>query len=94
MFKVFFLVGGLRPPGRGPSTSPIPKKKKKLKHVLKKILDVGVFYTSSISAMGPQSFHWKNKLCVRGGRSRLALSENIENDFFPLSMTCPQNLLT
>ena len=33
---------------------------------------------SSISAMGPHFFHWKNKLWVRGGRSRLALSENIE----------------
>ncbi len=37
---------------------------------------------SSISAMGPHFFHWKNKLWVRGGRSRLALSENIENYFF------------
>ena len=36
---------------------------------------------SSISAMGPHFFHWKNKLWVRGGRSRLALSENIENYF-------------
>ena len=43
-----------------------------------KILDIGVFYMSSISAMGPHFFHWKNKLWVRGGRSRLALSENIE----------------
>ena len=33
---------------------------------------------SSISAMGPQFFHWKSKIWVRGGRSRLALSENIE----------------
>jgi hypothetical protein len=47
-----------------------------------KILDIGVFYMSSISAMGPHCFHWKNKLWVRGGRSRLALSENIENDLF------------
>ena len=47
-----------------------------------KILDIGVFYMSSISAMGPHFFHWKNKLWVRGGRSRLALSENIENYFF------------
>ena len=37
---------------------------------------------SSISAMGPHFFHWKNKIWVRGGRSRLALSENIENYFF------------
>ena len=37
---------------------------------------------SSISAMGPHLFHWKNKLWVQGGRSRLALSENIENYFF------------
>ena len=37
---------------------------------------------SSISAMGPHFFHWKNELWVRGGRSRLALSENLENDFF------------
>ena len=36
---------------------------------------------SSISAMGPHFFRWKNKLWVRGGRSRLALSENIEHDF-------------
>ena len=36
---------------------------------------------SSISAMGPRFFHWKSKLWLRGGRSRLALSENIENDF-------------
>ena len=51
---------------------------------------------SSISAMGPHFFHWKNKLWVRGGRSRLALSENIENYFLGLSMTgsCPQNLPT
>ena len=28
--------------------------------------------------MGPHFFHWKNKLWVRGGRSRLALSENLE----------------
>ena len=47
-----------------------------------KILDIGVFYMSSISAMGPHFFHWKNKLWVRGGRSRLALSENIENYLF------------
>ena len=47
-----------------------------------KFLDIGVFYMSSISAMGPHFFHWKNKLWVRGGRSRLALSENIENYFF------------
>ena len=33
---------------------------------------------SSISAMGPHLFHWKNKLWVRGGRSRLALAENIK----------------
>ena len=33
---------------------------------------------SSISAMGPDFFHWKNKIWVRGGRSRLALSENID----------------
>ena len=46
-----------------------------------KIIDIGVFYMSSISAMGPHFFHWKNKLWVRGGRSRLALSENIENYF-------------
>ena len=50
---------------------------------IRKILDIGVFYMSSISAMGPHFFHWKNKLWVRGGRSRLALSENIENDFKP-----------
>ena len=37
---------------------------------------------SNISAMGPHLFHWKNKLWVRGGRSRLALSENIENYLF------------
>ena len=37
---------------------------------------------SSISAMGPHFFHWKNKLWVWGGRSRLALSENIGNYFF------------
>ena len=51
---------------------------------------------SSISAMGPHFFHWENKLWVRGGRSRLALSENIEIYFFRLSMTgsCPQNLPT
>ena len=36
---------------------------------------------SNISAMGPHFFHWKNKLWVRGGRSRLALSENIEHFF-------------
>ena len=48
----------------------------------RKFLDIGVFYMSSISAMGPHFFHWKNKLWVRGGRSRLALSENIENYFF------------
>ena len=36
---------------------------------------------SGISAMGPHFFHWKNKLWVRG-RSRLALSENIENYLF------------
>ena len=47
-----------------------------------KILDIGVFYMSSISAMGPPFFHWKNKLWVREGRSRLALSENIGNYFF------------
>ena len=46
-----------------------------------KIIDIGVFYMSSISAMGPHFFHWKNKLWVRGGRSRLALSENIDNYF-------------
>ena len=44
--------------------------------------DIGVFYMSSISAMGPHFFHWKNKLWVWGGRSRLALSENIKNYFF------------
>ena len=49
---------------------------------IRKILDIGVFYMSSISAMGPHFFHWKNKLWVRGGRSRLALSENKENYFF------------
>ena len=48
----------------------------------KKIIDIGVFHMSSISAMGSHFFHWKNKLWVRGGRSRLALSENIENYFF------------
>ena len=36
---------------------------------------------SSVSAMGPHFFHWKNKLWVWGGRSRLALSENIVNYF-------------
>ena len=63
---------------------------------IRKIFDIGVFYMSSISAMGPHFFHWKNKLWVRGGRSRLALSENIKNHFFRLSMTgsCPQNLPT
>ena len=45
---------------------------------IRKNLDIGVFYMSSISAMGPHFFHWKNKLWVRGGRSRLARSENIE----------------
>ena len=50
--------------------------------MFKKILAVGVFYMSSISAMGPHFFHWKNKLWVRGGRSRLARSENVENYFF------------
>ena len=62
----------------------------------RKILDIGVFYMSSISAMGPHFFHWKNKLWVRGGRSRLALSENIGFFFFRLSKTgsCPQNLPT
>merc|ERR1712015_8272 len=49
---------------------------------IRKILDIGVLYMSNISAMGPHFFHWKNKLWVRGGRSRLALSENIENYFF------------
>ena len=49
---------------------------------IRKILDIGVFYMSSISAMGPHFFHWKNKLWVRGGRSRLALSEYIENYSF------------
>ena len=49
---------------------------------IRKILDIGVFYMSSISAMGPHFFHWKNKLWVRGGRSRLALSENINKYFF------------
>ena len=44
----------------------------------RKISDIGVFYMSSISAMGPHFFHWKNKLWVWGGRSRLALSENIK----------------
>ena len=70
----------------------VPKKK----NVFEKNLDVGVFYVSSISAMGPHFFHEKNKLRVRGGRSRLALSENIENHFFRLSMTgsCPQTLPT
>ena len=48
----------------------------------RKFLDIGVFYMSSIWAMGPHFFHWKNKLWVWGGRSRLALSENIENYFF------------
>ena len=48
---------------------------------IQKILDIGVFYMSSISVMRPHFFHWKNKLWVREGRSRLALSENIENDF-------------
>ena len=43
-----------------------------------KIIDIGIFYMSSVSAMGPYFFHWKNKLWVRGCRSRLALSENIE----------------
>ena len=52
----------------------------------RKILDIGVFYMSSISAMGPHFFHWKNKLWVRRGRSRLALSENIENYY--LSAVC------
>ena len=47
---------------------------------IRKILDIGIFYMSSISVMGPHFFHWKNKRWVRGGRSRLALSENI--DFF------------
>ena len=47
---------------------------------IRKILDIGVFYMSSISAMGPHFFHWKNKLWVHLGISRLALSENI--DFF------------
>ena len=63
---------------------------------IEKVLDIGVFYMSSISAMGPHFFHWNNKLWVRGGRSRLALSENIENYFGGLSMTgsCPQNLPT
>ena len=49
---------------------------------IRKILDIGIFYMSIISAMGPHFFHWKNKLWVRGGRSRLALSENIENYLF------------
>ena len=49
---------------------------------IRRILDIGVFYMSSISAMGPHFFHWKNKPWVRGGRSRLARSENIENHFF------------
>ena len=48
----------------------------------RKIFDIGVFYMSSISAMGPHFFHWKNKLWVWGGRSRLALSENIKNYFW------------
>ena len=47
-----------------------------------KILDIGVFYMSSISAMGPHFFHWENKLWVWGGRSRLALSENIKKYLF------------
>ena len=47
---------------------------------IQKILDIRVFYMSSISVMGPHFFHWKNKLWVRGGRSRLALSENIEKN--------------
>ena len=76
------LVGGLRPPGRGPSASPSPKNIQKTKKTLEKILDIGVSYMSSISAMGPHFFHWKNILWVRGGRSRLALSENIESYFF------------
>ena len=42
-----------------------------------KFFDIGVFYMSSISAMGPDFFHWKNKIWVRGGRSGLVLSENI-----------------
>ena len=79
---ICLLVGGLRPPGRGPSTSPSPKKKFKKNMFWKKISMYGVFYMSSISAMGPQIFHWKNKLWVRGGRSRLALSENIDFVFF------------
>ena len=37
---------------------------------------------SSIWAMGPLFFHRKNKLWVWGGRSRLALSENIKKYFF------------
>ena len=63
---------------------------------IRKILDIGIFYMSSISAMGHHFFHWKKKRWVRGGRSRVALSENIEIDFFRLSMTgsCPQNLST
>ena len=63
---------------------------------IRKILDIGFFYMSSISAMGPHFFHWKKKLWVRGGRSRLALSENIGIYFFRLSMTgsCLQNLPT
>ena len=47
----------------------------------RKILDIGVFYMSSIWAMGPHFFHWKNKLWVQGGGSRLALSEKIEKMF-------------
>ena len=48
----------------------------------RKISDIGVFYMSSISAMGPHFFHWKNKLWVWGGRSRLALSENIKRQIW------------
>ena len=58
------------------------KSKNRYFRKFRKILDIGVFYMSSISAMGPHFFHWKNKLWVRGGRSRLALSENIEIHFF------------
>ena len=61
---------------------------------IRKILDIGVSYMSSISAMGPHFFHWKNKLWVRGGRSRLALSENIEKNRLSMTGSYPQNLPT